>query len=73
MNIYTYVLGKVLSQIIRAILIGTLPYLLTLAMGYHIIYWHFIVIAYCVDICVGLVNEAAKEFSKRMLTDAKQS
>lgn len=73
MNMYTYIFGKVLSQVIRSLLIGTLPYLLTLAMGYQIVYWRFIVIAYCVDICVGLVNDASKEFAKHIQNKAKQS
>ena len=63
-NMYTWIFSKVLSQIIRAFLIGTIPYFLAKVMGYEIVYWHFLVIAYCADIFAQLTTDLSKSFAK---------
>lgn len=52
------------SQVTRAILIGTLPYLVSLLMGYRIEYWHFLVLAYLVDTGGQLINKIIAGFVK---------
>ncbi len=66
------IISKVISQVIRAILIGTLPYILIWAMGYSIIYWHFLVVAYLVDACGQLTSAIFVGISKNIQRNANK-
>lgn len=68
--------GQLISQVIRAILIGTVPFLFLVAVGDKVIYWHFLIAAYLVDTIAGLVNSFFKRLGAKLqaqkLRDVKE-